>query len=189
MHDTSHAAFFRPLLFALLVSALIGACQSGNPPAPSADEADTLAVVHGWTTDAVKDTTGAPGNVRMEAVAVTAQDSFDRVVFGFQGAALPAYSIRYPDPPLRQCGSGRPVELAGQAVLEVQFDGAVAHTETGKSSVENRELTASYPAIQSGRLICDFEGRVVWGFGLATKAAYRVRKDTTAGQIVLDVRR
>jgi hypothetical protein len=46
------------------------------------------------------------------------QDGFDRVVWEFAGTGRPGWTVAYTDSPTRQ-GSGAPVDLPGEATLEV----------------------------------------------------------------------
>lgn len=100
---------------------------------------DGLSVVQAWKTRATmhRDGLGA-GFARLEAVNVTGRGGFVRVEFTFRDAVLPGYTVRLTGGPLRQCGSGRPVQLSGSAVLEVRFAGAQAHTEAGASTLPDR---------------------------------------------------
>lgn len=178
----------------LLLLGVVGACTPDERPASeeqSAPVADEFATVRDWATQAAhqeRSPAEAPGNARLERVEITEKSGYDRVAFTFREAALPGYTIRYAERPIRQCGSGRPVELAGNARLEVQFAGAQAHTQAGTSTLSARALTERHPAIREAVLTCDFEGRVVWGLGLAERSAYRILRDTTAGKIAIDVR-
>lgn len=166
---------------------MFSACTSGDRPEGSS--ADSLAVAHDWSTQAAQRDDPSAGHALLAAVTVTEEPDFDRVVFAFRDAKLPGYTIAYARRPLRQCGSGKPVSLAGSAMLEVQFTGAQAHTEGGTSTLADRALTTNHSRVKEAVLTCDFEGHVVWGVGLAQRSAYRVLRDATAGTIVVDVRR
>jgi hypothetical protein len=52
------------------------------------------------------------------AVRVGTHDGYDRVVFEFSGSGTPSYQVQYTDSPVAQ-GSGDPVQVAGDAYLEV----------------------------------------------------------------------
>lgn len=145
--------------------------------------------MHEWTTQTTpRDAVSAAGNVLLEEVSVREQPDFDRMVFTFRDTLLPEYTIEPVSRPLRQCGSGQPVELDGSAALEVQFVGAQAHTEEGTSTLADRALVVRQPVIREAVLTCDFEGRVTWGVGLDRSSSYRVLQDTTAARIAIDVR-
>src|SRR5690606_40460443 len=70
-------------------------------------------------------------------------------VFEFPGNGLPGYHIGYIDRPVRQCGSGEVVELAGDGWLEIRMEPAQAHDEQGRATVTERAL-----APESGRASC-----------------------------------
>jgi hypothetical protein len=121
-------------------------------------------------------------------VSVREQPNVDRVVFTFRDTLLPEYTIEPVSRPLRQCGSGQPVELDGSAALEVRFVGGRAHTEEGTSTLADRARMIHGPAIREAVLTCDFEGRVTWGVGLDHSSSYRVLQDTAAARLAIDVR-
>lgn len=59
----------------------------------------------------------------LQVVRHARQDSYDRVVFEFNGSEMPAYEIRYIDEPLYPCSanSGAGFTLKGDGQLEVKF--------------------------------------------------------------------
>jgi hypothetical protein len=177
----------------LLLALGWSACATDHPSTTDSSAAeppatDTLLVAHEWTTQAVRRDDSLAGNVLLDSVTITEQPDFDRMVFTFREASLPGYAIERDSPPLEECGSGKPVELAGTAALYVQLVGAQAHTEAGASPLMDRALHVNQPAIREAVVICDFEGRVGWGVGLNRSAPYRVLRDTITGQIAIDVR-
>ena len=125
----------------------------------------------------------------LQAVRSAAHDGFDRVVFEFAEATLPSYHLAGPDAPVRQCGSGRPVSLAGDARLEVRFDRTRAHTDTGTPTVTDRERSPDLPRLRALTLTCDFEGTVTWALGLATPGPFRVAELFDPTRLVVDLRR
>lgn len=176
----------RSLLALLVVLGLCGACGDDSTE-PSGD---ALTVVQEWSTQTVERQGGEPRvpPALLDTVHVSTTETGSRIVFGFRQKSLPGYTIRRTEAPLRQCGSGHPLELGGQNVLEVQFSSARAHTEEGTSTLTRREWTTSFPNGRRATIACDFEGQVVWGLGLPEAATYRVLSDTTAGRLALEVR-
>lgn len=102
---------------------------------------------------------------------------------------MPSYHIAVPDPPVRQCGSGRPVSLAGDDRLEVRFDRTRAYTNEGMPTVTDRARTPNLPRLRALALTCDFEGTVTWALGLATPGPFRVTELSDPTRLVVDVRR
>lgn len=124
----------------------------------------------------------------LKKVRTAQHGGYDRLVFEFGGAELPSYHIEYIDKPVRQCGSGKPVELAGDGWLEIRFEPANAHTEDGKPSVGKRELKTGHKIVRELKLTCDFEAVVAWVAGVATPNRYRVLELRDPSRLVVDVR-
>lgn len=199
-------ALMRVFITLIFLTSWIGGCTSDPDPAPPAappSESPSVPIPPVDSTDAATstDTTDAAwtsGPVAVErstdeatlrAVRSAAHDGFDRVVFEFAEATLPSYHLAVPDAPVRQCGSGRPVSLAGSDRLEVRFDRTRAHTDAGTPTVTNRERSLDLPRLRALTLTCDFEGSVEWAFGLATPGPFRVTELSNPTRLVVDLRR
>ncbi len=127
------------------------------------------------------------GVVLLREVRVAGHQEFDRVVFEFQGDDVPGYRVAYVDKAV-QCGSGEPVELAGEALLEVQLTPAQAHTEAGKPTVRDRERRLDFPGLKELKSTCDFEAEVTWVLGLGSHKAFRVLALAKPARLVLDIK-
>jgi hypothetical protein len=124
------------------------------------------------------------------AVRVGRNPDFDRVVFEFGTGSTPGYHVEYVDRPVRQCGSGRPVEVDGDAWLEVRLTPARAHDSSGNPTVMHQSsLHPGLPLLREIRLTCDFEGHLTWVLGLAHPNRYRVMALQNPARVVVDVRR
>jgi hypothetical protein len=121
-------------------------------------------------------------------VRTARQEGFDRVVFEFAGESLPGYHLEYVDRPVRQCGSGEPVPLAGDAWLQMRLVPANAHTEAGAPTVRERERHLDYPVFRELESTCDFEAHVEWVLGVASPNRYRVLELSNPTRLVVDVR-
>jgi hypothetical protein len=123
-------------------------------------------------------------------VRSASHEEFDRVVFEFRGRRVPGYRIEYVDRPVRQCGSGEPVEVAGDGWLQVRLEPARAHA--GDTAVvatvteRNREL--DLPNLRQLVLTCDFEAQVEWVLGLGSPNPYRIIELPDPPRLVVDVR-
>src|SRR5688500_2893508 len=62
--------------------------------------------------------------VLMKAVRTGKHEFYDRVVFEFEGNALPGYVIEYVDKPVRDCGQGVVVPVNGHGFLMVSLQPA-----------------------------------------------------------------
>ncbi|HZD00631.1 MAG TPA: LPXTG cell wall anchor domain-containing protein [Actinomycetes bacterium] len=111
-------------------------------------------------------------------------DSFDRVVFQFDGP-LPSYSVRYV-PEVIQDGSGLPLTLRGSAFLEVTI-GAISHDEAGRSTLPVSRLQPNFPTVRDVRAPGDFEAQIIAGIGVAQRAGFTVFDLTGPSRIVIDL--
>lgn len=106
-------------------------------------------------------------------VQTGAEETYDRALFQFEGTR-PGYRVEYISAPAIACGSGEPVEVAGQALLQVRLSPAQAHDEAGAPTSAQNEFTPNLPALLELERTCDFEGEVVWVLGLVQEVDFRV---------------
>jgi hypothetical protein len=166
----------RQTLFALAL--LLASCAPSTPPARTES-------FSGTTEATEKQRPDAPVAVLRE-VRSAGQEGYDRVVFEFEGSAVPGYRIEYQDQPV-QCGSGDRVEVAGEAWLQVQLLPAQAHTEAGEPTVQQRERHLDLPVLKELESTCDFEADVTWVLGVAARRPYRVQELAGPARLVVDV--
>ncbi len=114
-------------------------------------------------------------------------ENFDRVVFEFEGNAIPGYHVEYVDKPIRDCGAGEVVPLVGDVFLRIQMQPAQAHTEAGVPTVMARQQTPNLPLIKEMKLTCDFEALVEWVLGVSAPNHYRVLELQNPARLVIDV--
>jgi hypothetical protein len=124
---------------------------------------------------------------RLAAVRTGEHDGYDRVVFEYEGSALPGYHVEYVDKPVRRCGSGNATDVAGDAWLMVRMTPAVAHGEKGGATVKAQERRLKLPVLRELEQTCDFEGHVDWVLGVASPGRYRVLELSSPARIVVDV--
>jgi len=130
---------------------------------------------------------GTPPRV-LRAVAAASAPGYDRVVFEFAADTVPGYHVEYTTKPVRRCGSGDSVAVAGAGRLVVRFEPAQAHDERGNPTAAARERTLGLPAVTDLKLICDFEGQVEWVLGVTMAGPYRVLDSAGPGRVVVDIR-
>jgi hypothetical protein len=128
---------------------------------------------------------GAPSV--LAAVRAARHDGYDRVVFEFSGG-VPGYHVEYIDRPVRDCGAGDPIPVAGDAWLEVRFFPAFAHTEQGQPTLPFREVRPNLPNVLEVERTCDFEAVVTWVLGTRSPKRYRVLELADPSRFVIDVR-
>lgn len=163
-----------------------------NPAAATnapADEQAGLAAQDFAGTVGKTEKEGAGGPALLRAVRTATHEGFERVVFEFAGARVPGYHVEYVDRPVRQCGSGEPVPVAGDAWLRVRLSPANAHTEAGEATVRDRARRLDYPNLLELKILCDFEAEVEWVLGLASPTRYRVLELTNPARLVVDVKK
>ena len=123
----------------------------------------------------------------LRAVRVGLQPHAERVVFEFNDTKLPAWQVEYVDRPVRDCGSGDAVPVAGEAWLQVRFTGAQAHTEKGASSGGPRRRALAQPIARELVRTCDFEGEVTWVVGVSRPNGYTAKSMTAPYRLVIDI--
>jgi hypothetical protein len=126
------------------------------------------------------------GVIVLREVRSAGQRGFDRVVFEFEGEDLPGYRVGYVDRAI-QCGSGEPVQIVGEALLEVRLTPAQAHTDAGEPTVKERERRLDLPVLKELESTCDFEADVTWVLGLGSRKVFRVQELASPARLVIDV--
>jgi hypothetical protein len=124
----------------------------------------------------------------LKTVRTAQHGNYDRVVFEFEGAELPSYHIEYIDKPIRACGSGNVVPLAGDGWLEIRFTPANAHTDEGKPTVEKREYSPNHKIIKELKSTCDFEADVTWVLGVTSPNRFRVLELKNPARLAIDIK-
>lgn len=164
--------------------------SAGAPGAAPHDETRLDFPRDSGTTGISQRSRGGIAPVILRAVRAARHDDFDRVVFEFDGTEVPGYHVEYIDRPVRQCGSGDPMQVAGDGWLAVRLEPAYAHEgeTTVTATVRDRDRTLDLPNLRQLVLTCDFEAQVEWVLGLRSPNRYRVRELTDPGRLVVDVR-
>ena len=122
----------------------------------------------------------------LRSVTAAPGRGYDRVVFELAGDSAPGYRVEYAAGPVRSCGSGDVVSVAGRERLVVHLEPARAHDDQGNPVPTQRDLVPGLPAVREVKLVCDFEGQLEWVLGLPAKQPYRVTE--LAGRLLLDVK-
>ncbi len=124
----------------------------------------------------------------LKAISTGRHEGFDRIVFEFAGDDIPGYHLEYIDKPVRSCGSGDVVPLAGDGWLQVRFEPARAHTDEGKPTLGSRELVPKLPNLLELKSTCDFEGQVEWVAGVGSPNGFRVLELENPSRFVVDIK-
>lgn len=132
-------------------------------------------------------TSTGPETPILRAVRTGRHDGFDRLVFEFDQPGLPQWDIEYVDRPVRDCGTGDPVPVAGDAWLQIRFHGAHAHTPQGQPTSGAPRQPQDLPNLRELVRICDFEAEVTWIAGVAMPTAYTPRVLAGPSRLVVDI--
>lgn len=159
------------------------------PDVPADEQGTEPATPTGSTWTAADTNVERPsaGAAVLREVRTAGHEAFDRIVLDFGADAVPNYRISYIDSPVRQCGSGNPVSLAGDAWLSITVQPANAHTEEGEPTVRERERTPGLPVLLELKLICDFEAMVEIVAGVESPEQYRSFVLESPNRLVVDI--
>ncbi|MEX2583352.1 MAG: hypothetical protein WD766_08760 [Gemmatimonadota bacterium] len=178
------------ILLTLCIALSLGACD--EPPEEISSGWDGTGV--GWTTELVSRVPEVSREAQLQGLAPiqevrrAAEDGFDRFVIEIQGRGMPNYEVEYADEPLRDCRTGAEVSVAGEAVIHVRLEPAVAHEPSGQPLFRDAPAETGLPVLLEQRLVCDSDGSVEWALGVARRAQFRVIQLTELNRIVVDVR-
>ena len=115
-----------------------------------------------------------------------ATPKYDRVVFEFDGP-IPLLRIEYTQQMIED-GSGKPVQIAGHAILLVQLSPARAHNDAGQPTAPRR-VTPNLLIVKEIVGAGDFEATLTYGIGLAQKSEARVLTLAGPNRLVIDLLR
>ena len=122
---------------------------------------------------------------RLIGITAGHHPGYDRVVFRFSGPVPARRNVRYVTPLIAD-PSGRPIAVAGRAIIEVSLSLAEAHTGTGAGSAPDR-IAFALPNVMIAVRTGDFESVVSYGIGLAARESFHVFTLTKPSRVVVDV--
>jgi hypothetical protein len=128
---------------------------------------------------------GAQSTATLVAVRAGGHPGFDRVVFELRGG-LPTHRVRYVDRILEE-GTGDEVTLAGAADIEVTFEDANAHDDSGAPTVNPRRFSPGLTAVKEVAQVNDFEAVVRYGIGLDRRRPLEVSTLSGPSRLVIDI--
>lgn len=133
------------------------------------------------------------GTALLRSVRVGRNDGFERIVFEFAGTSVPGYRVQWVDGPILADGSGAPVDVTGEAYLEMVMEPASG------VDLSAPEMTIVYdgpnriPVEGQTELISDlvltgdFEAVLTWVAGATEKVPFRVLRLTDPTRVVVDL--
>ncbi len=128
-------------------------------------------------------------NLVIKDVRVGSHEGYDRFVIEFTGTGTPGYLTGYTDQPLQQA-SGLPVEVAGNAFLELMIQG----TPWGRPGSPDHVVEAGPKPLAAGNILGvtnggTFEADSQYFIGLDRRRPYNVYVLTEPTRLVVDVER
>jgi hypothetical protein len=166
--------------------------ESSASSAPVSDEdaslpGDATASPFPADTDADVAEPDAAQELTVTAVRAARHDGFDRVVFELSGSGTPGWTVEYVDAASAQ-GSGDPVDVPGQAVLQVTLQGTSYPYETAAEEIPRGAVPVPGTQDVAG-VVYDgtFEGTSVAWIGTAERAPFRVYSLTGPSRVVVEV--
>ncbi len=127
----------------------------------------------------------APTTPTLVGIRAAHHPGYDRIVFDFVGGLPASRKVTYV-PTLVGDASGRPVRIAGRAILQVRFYAANAHDDSGVATAPAR-IAFPLPNIMTAVRSGDFEAVTSYGIGLAVKQPFKVFTLTGPDRVVIDI--
>jgi hypothetical protein len=136
-------------------------------------------------------TVGQP-TAQLVGVRQASQPGFQRVVLEFAGDTAPQYRIGYETPPVRQPGSGFPVDIPGSAVLQIHAEPASQVDMSQQDFPPTYDGPLQIPMQGPGPatdlvFVGDFEGNLYWAIGLSREAPFAVGVLSNPTRLVIDI--
>ncbi|SNR35847.1 hypothetical protein SAMN06272737_10427 [Blastococcus mobilis] len=166
-----------------------GESAATESPAVAGTAEDGAGDAPDFPADAVADTAEASADaaVTVSDIRIGGHDGFDRVVFEVGGTGTPGWDVRYVEVPASQ-GKGDPVDVAGDAVLQVTLTGVGYPYATGVEEYAGPSLTgAGTSAVTEVVYDATFEGTAVAFVGTGAKNPFRVHLLENPTRVVLEV--
>ena len=160
-----------------------------TPAADTAQPVDTTSVdTLEWTTEPKDVDRSIPQIAVVDELRTGRHQGYDRFVVEFQNDVIPGYQVSYLNEDPFECGSGEPVNMAGDAVLEIRLEPARGHNEQGQSTVDHAERQFDLPILQEAEVSCDFEGMFTALLGLQERVQFRVSELQEPARLVVDLK-
>lgn len=136
-------------------------------------------------------TAGQP-TALLVAVRQASQPGFQRVVLEFAGDTAPQYRIGYETPPVRQPGSGFPVDIPGSAVLQIHAEPASQVDMSQQDFPPTYDGPLQIPMQGPGPatdlvFVGDFEANLYWAVGLTRESPFAVGVLSNPTRLVIDI--
>lgn len=134
---------------------------------------------------------GDDARLTVTDIRTGSHDGFDRVVYELGGTGVPGWRVAYVDEAL-QDGSGFPVDVAGEAILEVQITGSAYPFDSGVEPYDGPDPIRAQPggSVVEVRGALVFEGVTQSFIGVSEPGSpFTVNVLTDPTRLVIDVQR
>jgi len=164
-----------------------GSSASGEPSSSADASAEPAGGLPVFVCSLPIDGDATTDRAQIADVRVGRHDGYDRVVYEFEGAGTPQYTIRPATPPLTADPSGLPMTVNGNAFVEIVLHGATTilpdgvPTYSGQTDFEP-DFTQLVQLIEAG----DFEAVSSWYAGLAAEGCLRAFVLSNPSRLVID---
>lgn len=142
-----------------------------------------------WTTDVRIERPDVREIAQVVDVRLDEHAAFDRLAVEFDSDSSPGFQIGYVGGDATECGSGRAIDPAGDAVLEIRIEPARGHTDDGQSSVADRQRELALGVLSDFYVSCDFEAVFTIVLGTDARRPFRVFRLDDPDRLVVDVRK
>ena len=122
---------------------------------------------------------------RLVAVRAAHHPGYDRIVFEFSGPAPSRQHVRYVNRLIAD-PSGRPIPIAGRAILAASFFPATAQGGAASVTAPGR-VAFALPNVMTVVRAGDFESVLSYGIGLAKRTTFHVFTLTNPSRVVIDI--
>ena len=212
----AHPRLAPPLIAALVTCSVLAGCTGGSDDdndasasssssssSSSAEETTASPTTGSGDTDADGGTDAPPfpanaepdtaepssdASVTVTDIRIGRHDGFDRVVFEVAGTGTPGWSVQYVDEPTSQ-GAGEPIDVEGDAVLQVTLTGIGLPADTGEDEWSGANPLSVSDAETVTEVVYDstFEGQTVAFVGATAEVPFRVYLLEGPTRVVLEV--
>ena len=168
--------------------------QSGSTSATNATVTTNADQLQGAATTPVQAGAAGSGTALLERIAVGRHEGYDRVVFQFRDQ-VPGYRVEYVQPPLKEDGSGNPVNIKGNAIVMVRMEPASGFDLTTGEGVMTYKGPRRFAGADAGTSVVqelvrtgDFEAVLHWAVGLSDRVDFRVTTAASPARLIVDFR-
>lgn len=131
---------------------------------------------------------GPGGKLRTTDIRAGSHDSFDRVVFEFEGEGLPTYDAAYTNEP-RELGSGFPMEFPGATALDLFVHGTSLDMDPDAKYASDTNLGLNTGNIADVVYGGTFEADSHYVIGLDSKRPYKAYVLENPTRLVVDIQK